>query len=171
MHNEIIKWSRQTKIVLNLSLRDLWKSNQMNIKPVYSLSSGVNEKNQNGCSKEHSSTFIMKAIAIYAERSQIRMNLTCHLKNILPKRNYISFRLDFDTMVSQALNTGKENRPPNYYCNHQAWLCFVFNFSGLCGTTADAIRVSSPFSSSANAFPPTVCGTLTGQHSKWGFIS
>ncbi|XP_059089370.1 uncharacterized protein LOC131885359 [Tigriopus californicus] len=36
--------------------------------------------------------------------------------------------------------------------------------NGACGTTADAVRVSSPFSSSANAFPPTICGTLTGQH-------
>lgn len=36
--------------------------------------------------------------------------------------------------------------------------------TGVCGTTADAISVTSPFSSIANGFPPTVCGTLTGQH-------
>lgn len=42
----------------------------------------------------------------------------------------------------------------------------VFFFvAGVCGTTADAISVTSPFSSIANGFPPTVCGTLTGQHS------
>ncbi|TRY61321.1 hypothetical protein TCAL_17459, partial [Tigriopus californicus] len=44
----------------------------------------------------------------------------------------------------------------------------TYNFDricdSLCGTAADAITVTSPFSSSANAFPPTVCGTLTGQH-------
>ncbi|XP_059089302.1 uncharacterized protein LOC131885302 [Tigriopus californicus] len=35
---------------------------------------------------------------------------------------------------------------------------------GECGDTADAITVTSPFSSSPFAFPPIVCGTLTGQH-------
>ncbi|TRY62105.1 hypothetical protein TCAL_16300 [Tigriopus californicus] len=51
-------------------------------------------------------------------------------------------RLDFDSLITQDMT------------------------NGACGTTADAVRVSSPFSSSANAFPPTICGTLTGQHSK-----
>eukprot|EP00095_Tigriopus_kingsejongensis_P004837 maker-scaffold713_size108309-snap-gene-0.11 protein:Tk04837 transcript:maker-scaffold713_size108309-snap-gene-0.11-mRNA-1 annotation:"hypothetical protein AND_010472" len=43
-------------------------------------------------------------------------------------------------------------------------LTTTFDATGTCGTVADAITVTSPFSSSANAFPPTVCGTLTGQH-------
>ncbi|XP_059089367.1 uncharacterized protein LOC131885356 [Tigriopus californicus] len=54
--------------------------------------------------------------------------------------NLCQIRLDFDSLTSQASATGS------------------------CGTEADAITVSSPFSSSSNAFPPTVCGTLTGQH-------
>ncbi|TRY61311.1 hypothetical protein TCAL_12284, partial [Tigriopus californicus] len=54
--------------------------------------------------------------------------------------NLCQIRLDFDTLNSLSSATG------------------------LCGTAADAITVTSPFSSSATAFPPTVCGTLTGQH-------
>ncbi|TRY61814.1 hypothetical protein TCAL_16267, partial [Tigriopus californicus] len=46
-----------------------------------------------------------------------------------------------------------------------------YNFERICdrecGDTADAITVTSPFSSSPFAFPPIVCGTLTGQHSKF----
>ncbi|TRY61995.1 hypothetical protein TCAL_12715 [Tigriopus californicus] len=45
----------------------------------------------------------------------------------------------------------------------------TYNFNRIdnsaCGTANDAITVTSPFSPSANAFPPTVCGTLSGQHS------
>ncbi|XP_059088926.1 uncharacterized protein LOC131885021 isoform X3 [Tigriopus californicus] len=44
----------------------------------------------------------------------------------------------------------------------------TYNFNRIdnsaCGTANDAITVTSPFSPSANAFPPTVCGTLSGQH-------
>eukprot|EP00095_Tigriopus_kingsejongensis_P002474 maker-scaffold326_size205590-snap-gene-0.15 protein:Tk02474 transcript:maker-scaffold326_size205590-snap-gene-0.15-mRNA-1 annotation:"hypothetical protein L798_10568" len=36
--------------------------------------------------------------------------------------------------------------------------------NGQCGNTGDSLNVLSPFSSSRFAFPPTVCGTLTGQH-------
>eukprot|EP00094_Tigriopus_californicus_P011637 TCALIF_11242-PA protein Name:"Protein of unknown function" AED:0.14 eAED:0.14 QI:0/0.66/0.25/0.75/0/0.25/4/0/95 len=53
-------------------------------------------------------------------------------------RNFAS--LDFNSLTSLAATTGS------------------------CGTVNDAITVSSPFSSSSNAFPPAVCGTLTGQH-------
>ncbi|XP_059088934.1 uncharacterized protein LOC131885026 isoform X2 [Tigriopus californicus] len=43
-------------------------------------------------------------------------------------------------------------------------LSTLVSATGTCGTAEDAVTVSSPFSSSANAFPPTVCGSLTGQH-------
>ncbi|XP_059085119.1 uncharacterized protein LOC131882095 [Tigriopus californicus] len=43
-------------------------------------------------------------------------------------------------------------------------LSTLVSTTGACGTAADAVTVSSPFSSSANGFPPAVCGTLTGQH-------
>ncbi|XP_059088794.1 uncharacterized protein LOC131884915 [Tigriopus californicus] len=36
--------------------------------------------------------------------------------------------------------------------------------TGSCGTAGDAVTVSSPFSSAVSAFPPTVCGILSGQH-------
>ncbi|TRY75398.1 hypothetical protein TCAL_15628, partial [Tigriopus californicus] len=36
--------------------------------------------------------------------------------------------------------------------------------SGSCGGIGDSLTVLSPHSGSANAFPPAVCGTLTGQH-------
>ncbi|TRY60936.1 hypothetical protein TCAL_13390, partial [Tigriopus californicus] len=49
-------------------------------------------------------------------------------------------RLDFRTLSTFASNTG------------------------VCGTVADSVMVTSPFSSSSNGFPPTVCGLLTGQH-------
>ncbi|TRY74631.1 hypothetical protein TCAL_15613, partial [Tigriopus californicus] len=35
---------------------------------------------------------------------------------------------------------------------------------GECGGTGDALTVRSPHSGSQSAFPPPVCGTLTGQH-------
>ncbi|TRY61667.1 hypothetical protein TCAL_01496 [Tigriopus californicus] len=37
--------------------------------------------------------------------------------------------------------------------------------AGMCGGAGDSLQVGSPFSPSRFAFPPTVCGTLTGQHS------
>eukprot|EP00095_Tigriopus_kingsejongensis_P003989 maker-scaffold141_size315519-snap-gene-2.19 protein:Tk03989 transcript:maker-scaffold141_size315519-snap-gene-2.19-mRNA-1 annotation:"hypothetical protein DAPPUDRAFT_313164" len=35
---------------------------------------------------------------------------------------------------------------------------------GNCGNTGDSLTVRSPFSNFGAAFPPAVCGTLTGQH-------
>ncbi|XP_059099287.1 uncharacterized protein LOC131893312 [Tigriopus californicus] len=35
---------------------------------------------------------------------------------------------------------------------------------GSCGGTGDSLSVISPHSSSQNAFPPAICGILTGQH-------
>ncbi|XP_059099719.1 uncharacterized protein LOC131893635 [Tigriopus californicus] len=35
---------------------------------------------------------------------------------------------------------------------------------GSCGGLGDSLTVSSPHSASSSAFPPTVCGTLSGQH-------
>lgn len=37
---------------------------------------------------------------------------------------------------------------------------------GVCGGANDAITVRSPIGTDDRLFPPTVCGTLTGQHSK-----
>eukprot|EP00095_Tigriopus_kingsejongensis_P000514 maker-scaffold1854_size26324-snap-gene-0.2 protein:Tk00514 transcript:maker-scaffold1854_size26324-snap-gene-0.2-mRNA-1 annotation:"PREDICTED: uncharacterized protein LOC100161421" len=54
--------------------------------------------------------------------------------------NLCQIRLDFDTFVTNV------------------------NVIGQCGVADDALVLLSPFSSSANAFPPVVCGTLTGQH-------
>ncbi|XP_059089277.1 uncharacterized protein LOC131885277 [Tigriopus californicus] len=54
--------------------------------------------------------------------------------------NLCQIRLDFRTLSTFASNTG------------------------VCGTVADSVMVTSPFSSSSNGFPPTVCGLLTGQH-------
>lgn len=54
--------------------------------------------------------------------------------------NLCQIRLDFDTLMSQN------------------------SADGSCGTMADSITVSSPFSSSTSASPPVLCGTLTGQH-------
>ena len=42
----------------------------------------------------------------------------------------------------------------------------IFYDLGTCGTAEDSITATSPFSTNAAAFPPTVCGTLTGEHSK-----
>lgn len=36
--------------------------------------------------------------------------------------------------------------------------------AGSCGGTGDSLSVISPHSSSRNAFPPAICGALTGQH-------
>eukprot|EP00095_Tigriopus_kingsejongensis_P002473 maker-scaffold326_size205590-snap-gene-0.16 protein:Tk02473 transcript:maker-scaffold326_size205590-snap-gene-0.16-mRNA-1 annotation:"hypothetical protein D910_04166" len=47
-------------------------------------------------------------------------------------------------------------------CNGAVERTFVK--SGECGNTGDTLNVLSPHSSSPFAFPPTVCGTLSGQH-------
>ncbi|XP_059089945.1 uncharacterized protein LOC131885795 isoform X2 [Tigriopus californicus] len=54
--------------------------------------------------------------------------------------NLCQIRLDFRALTTEAATTG------------------------ICGTAADAISVTSPFSSNDNGFPPVVCGTLTWQH-------
>ncbi|XP_059089973.1 uncharacterized protein LOC131885813 [Tigriopus californicus] len=56
--------------------------------------------------------------------------------------NICQVRLDFDTTV---LRTDP-------------------GLAGMCGGAGDSLQVGSPFSPSRFAFPPTVCGTLTGQH-------
>ncbi|TRY74988.1 hypothetical protein TCAL_12452 [Tigriopus californicus] len=42
---------------------------------------------------------------------------------------------------------------------------------GSCGGTGDSLSVISPHSSSQNAFPPAICGILTGQHSTKGLTT
>ncbi|XP_059079510.1 uncharacterized protein LOC131877757 [Tigriopus californicus] len=68
------------------------------------------------------------------------MSCTYTLNRIV--NNVVQIRLDFIDVVTNAMGP----------------------LPGACGGTADSITVTSPFSASANAFPPTICGTLTGQH-------
>ncbi|XP_059078273.1 uncharacterized protein LOC131876800 [Tigriopus californicus] len=65
---------------------------------------------------------------------------TCEYKFNRISENLCQIRLDFETLKTE------------------------FDSTGACGTAADAITVRSPFSNTDNGFPPTVCGTLTGQH-------
>ncbi|XP_059078469.1 uncharacterized protein LOC131876939 isoform X2 [Tigriopus californicus] len=65
---------------------------------------------------------------------------TCNYKFNRICENLCQIRLDFETLKTEV------------------------DATGACGTAADAVAVTSPFSSTANGFPPTVCGTLTGQH-------
>ncbi|TRY62083.1 hypothetical protein TCAL_01453, partial [Tigriopus californicus] len=56
--------------------------------------------------------------------------------------NICQIRLDFDTTVLRTDPT----------------------FAGMCGGAGDSLQVGSPLSGSPFAFPPAVCGTLSGQH-------
>ncbi|TRY74677.1 hypothetical protein TCAL_15559 [Tigriopus californicus] len=73
---------------------------------------------------------------ISGSRLQHRPNLFGFTKSVIA-------RLDFQSRTVLPLGTGE----------------------GVCGGTGDSLNVISPHSSSQSAFPPTVCGTLTGQHS------
>ncbi|XP_059078528.1 uncharacterized protein LOC131876992 [Tigriopus californicus] len=67
---------------------------------------------------------------------------TCSVSLNRLSQDICQIRLDFQSRTVLPLGTGE----------------------GVCGGTGDSLNVISPHSSSQSAFPPTVCGTLTGQH-------